>query len=69
MNTSGSNWDDLSSRNERLVQPPESWSAQAGAVATARWAELDGQRERLAEAGQPSPGSRSASLRLVASAA
>ena len=68
INTSGSNWDDLSSRNERLV-PPEPRSAQSGA-ATVRWAELDSQRERLADAAQAAqPGSRAASLRLVASAA
>ncbi|MGO8958585.1 MAG: hypothetical protein ACLQFR_14635 [Streptosporangiaceae bacterium] len=67
---SGSNWDDLSSRNERLVQPPEPLSAQGGATAM-KWAELDSQRERLAESSpaQAGPGSRSASLRLVAGAA
>lgn len=67
INTSGNNWDDLSSRNERLV-PPEPRSAPG--AATVRWAELDSQRERLADAAQAAqPGSRAASLRLVAGAA
>ena len=70
MSGSHRNWDDLASRNERLVQPPEprSYGAQASAAAT-RWAELDSQRERLADAVQAGPGSRLASLRLVAGAA
>ena len=67
-NTSGSTWDDLSSGNERLVQALAPRPAQPSA-ADARWAELDSQRERLADAAQAGPGSRAPSLRLVASAA
>ncbi len=67
------NWDDLSSGNERLVQAtePRAGSAQARAGAV-QWAALGSQRERLADSsllGQPVPASRSANLRLVASAA
>jgi len=72
MSGSRGNWDDLSSRNERLVQSPEPWSCPAQvSAAAAQWAELDSQRERLADAslGQAGPSSRSASLRLVAGAA
>jgi hypothetical protein len=75
MSGSHGNWDSLSSGNERLVQPPAppACSPQASARKPAtRWAELGSQGERLADpslVAQAGPGSRSASLRLVASAA
>ena len=75
MSGSHGNLDALSSGNERLVQPPEPQAclAQSSASKSAgRWAELGSQAERLADpslAAQVGPGSRSASLRLVASAA
>jgi hypothetical protein len=75
MSGSHGNWDDLSSGNERLVQPsaPQACRRQSSASKpTAQWAELGSQGERLADPSlmaHAGRGSRSASLRLVAKAA
>jgi hypothetical protein len=75
MSGSHGNWDDLSSGNERLVPPPvpQACFRQASASkSAAQWAELGSQGERLADpslVAQAGRGSRSASLRLVATAA
>ena len=79
------NWDELSSRNERLVRAAEPTAGTKVAStnsAAAQWAELGSQRERLADASlraeyiqgtvthRTAQGDgRSASLRLVASVA
>jgi hypothetical protein len=73
MSGSHGNWDALSSGNERLVRSPEPAASSAKATnSAAQWTELGSQRERLADpslVAQSGHGSRSASLRLVASAA
>jgi hypothetical protein len=75
MSGSHGNLDALSSGNERLAQPPEPWASlpqSSASKSAARWAELGSQAERLADpslVAKAGPGSRSASLRLVASAA
>ena len=75
MSGSHGNLDALSSGNERLVQPPEPRAClpqSNSSKSAAQWAALGSQAERLADpslVAQVGPGSRSPSLRLVASAA
>jgi hypothetical protein len=71
-----SGWADLSSQNERLVQPAERELGPADIATEARpqWAELTSQSERLADSSDPLVGLVSSSratlgMRRVASAA
>ncbi len=76
MSNSAGQWDELSSRNERLVQLPDprlSPAPSSAAQSPTQWAELASQGERLVDTSDPvfqlAPPRQTTGLRLVTGAA
>jgi hypothetical protein len=74
MSSSDGRWAELSSKNERIIQPDLGSTGHVSAPAQGQWAELASQGERLVGSGDPlfrlaSSRREATGMRLVASAA